>query len=181
MKISNIITLLRNTTTQRFKKGDILIPKGAREKDIFFIRKGLVRSFYYDEDKLEEITFQLYAERNVVVNIHSALFDEPSTFSYQALEDTKIYKISYTVLLDLTYNNPDLLAINRRLIGRNTMRQAFQRVESFVFMSPEERYLKYVQDYPSIINRAPDKYIANVLGVTPVSLSRIRSRIATKK
>jgi DNA-directed RNA polymerase subunit F len=61
------------------------------------------------------------------------------------------------------------------------MRQAFQRVESFVFLSPEERYQKYVEDHPNIINRAPDKYIANILGITPVSLSRIRSRIASKR
>ncbi len=61
------------------------------------------------------------------------------------------------------------------------MKQAFQRVESFVLLSPEERYLKYMQDYPSVINRAPDKYIANVLGITPVSLSRIKGRITAKR
>lgn len=61
------------------------------------------------------------------------------------------------------------------------MKRAFQRIESFVFLSPEERYKKYVKDYPNVIDRAPDKYIANVLGITPVSLSRIRTRIASKK
>jgi hypothetical protein len=66
-------------------------------------------------------------------------------------------------------------------IGKSIMKQAFQRVESFVFLSPEERYQKYIQDYPNVINRAPDKYIANVLGITAVSLSRIKGRIASKK
>ncbi|CAN0600388.1 unnamed protein product, partial [Ectocarpus sp. 12 AP-2014] len=59
--------------------------------------------------------------------------------------------------------------------------RAFERVESFVFLSPEERYKKYVKDNPNIINRAPDMYIANILGITAVSLSRIRNRIASKK
>lgn len=159
----------------------MLIPAGATAKDVFFVRKGLIRSFYWDNDKLEEITFQLHPEYTVVVNIHTILFDEPSKFSYQAFEDSKLFKIDYTSLIDLTSNNPDLLEINRRFIGRNGMKQAFQRVESFVFMSPEERYLKYIKDYPGIVNRVPDKYIANVLGITAVSLSRIRKRLASKK
>ncbi len=123
----------------------------------------------------------MYPEYNVVVNIHSVLFEEPSNFSYQTFEDTKIYKIDYASVIDLTSKNPDLLEINRRYIGRNAMRQAFKREESFVFMSPVERYLTYIKDYPNVVNRAPDKYIANVLGITPVSLSRIRNRLATKK
>ncbi|MEO0734422.1 MAG: Crp/Fnr family transcriptional regulator [Bacteroidota bacterium] len=181
MKMSSIITLLKNTKTKFIKKGEVLIPEGATNKNVSFIRKGLIRSYYFDSAKLEEITFQLYPEYNVVLNMHSVLFDEPSKFSYQALEDTKVYQINYTFFLDLTANNPELLEINRQFIGRKAIRQAFQRIESFVFMSPQERYQKYVADYPNIVNRAPDKYIANVLGITPVSLSRIRSRIAAKR
>lgn len=181
MRIKNILSLLRNTKAKTFKKRDILIPEGAREKPVFFIRKGIIRSFYNDEEKLEEITFQLHPEYSLVLNFHSILFGEPSRFSYQALEDTKVYQIEYESLISLTSKDSELLDLNRRFFGRNAMRQAFQRVESFVFLSPEERYLKYVKDHPKIINRVPDKYIANVLGITPVSLSRIRMRIASKK
>jgi CRP-like cAMP-binding protein len=181
MKIGSIISLLRNTSLIRLKKGEILIPAGSSEKEVFFIRRGLIRSYYSDEDKFEEITFQLYAENSLVLNVHTFLLDEPSKFCYRALEDTKVYKIGLNSFIDFTSNDPQLLELNRRFLGRNAMRQAFQRVESFVFLSPEERYQKYVEDHPNIINRAPDKYIANILGITPVSLSRIRSRIASKR
>ncbi len=181
MKIRSLISLLRHSSAKSVKKKEVVIPKGATNKDIFFVRKGIVRSFYYDEEKLEEITFQLYPEHKPVLNIHSILFNEPSRFTYQALEDTKVYQINYDALLELTSQNRDLLELNRRFFARNAMRQAVLRVESFVFMSPEERYLKYVSDYPNLVNRVPDKYIANVLGITPVSLSRIRMRIAAKK
>ena len=181
MKIGSVIALVRNTTTKYFSKGEELIPAGVTGYEVFFVRKGFIRSYYYNEDKLEEITFQLYPEYSVVINLHGALFEEPSKFSYQAIEDTKVYKTDYTSLMDLTSKNPELLELNRKYIGKRAIKQAFQRVESFVFMSPEERYLKYINDYPNIVNRAPDKYIANVLGITPVSLSRIRSRIAAKK
>lgn len=157
-----------------------MIPAGSTKSDIFFIRKGIVRSYYTNEVD-EEITFQLYPEYYTVANLHTLLFDEPSKFYYQALERTKIYSIDYTSFIEMTSKNPKLFEINRMYIGKGAMKLAFNRIESFVFLSPEERYKKYVKDYPNVVNRAPDKYIANVLGITPVSLSRIRNRIATKK
>ena len=67
-----------------------------------------------------------------------------------------------------------------KYVFQKMMRHQLARVESFVLNSPEERYLKYIKDYPDLINRVPDKYIAHVLGITPVSLSRIRKRISDK-
>lgn len=180
MDLRSLLGLFRHVTIKSLKKGEILIPEGATSKDVFLIRKGLIRS-YSTDDMEDEITFQLYPEYHVISNLHALLFNEPSKFNYQALEYTKVYSIDYNSIIEMTSKNPKLLEINRKFIGRKAMRQAFQRVESFVFLSPEERYKKYVKDYPNVINRAPDKYIANVLGITPVSLSRIRKRIATKK
>ncbi len=180
MNIGSLLGLLRHVTIKSFDKGEILIKEGSTKKEVYFIRKGLIRS-YSSDDMEDEITFQLYPEYNVVSNIHMLLFDEPSQFSYQALERTKVYVIDHASFVEVTTNNPKYLEINRRYLGRRAMKLAFQRVESFVFLSPEQRYKKYVIDYPNIINRAPDKYIANVLGITPVSLSRIRKRIASRK
>ena len=180
MNFRSLLAILRDVHIKSFKKGEILIAEGTTQKDVFFIRKGLVRSYIMD-DMEDEITFQLYPEYHLVTNLHTLLLNEPSKFIYQALEYTKVYTLDYDVFLEMTSKNPKLLEMNRRVLGRRAMKQAFQRVESFVFLSPEERYNKYVKDYPNIVNRAPDKYIANVLGITPVSLSRIRKRIASKK
>lgn len=180
MNFKIYLSLLRNTRTESIRKGDILIKQGSTKKDIFFIKKGLIRSFFINE-KIDEITFHLFPEYQIFTNVHTFLFDEPSKFFYQAVEDTKVYVIDYDAYNNLVTENPNLLELNRRFLGRKVLKQAFFRIESFVLLSPEERYLKYVEEYPTIINRAPDKYIANVLGITPVSLSRIRKRISTKK
>ena len=50
MKIGSILSLLRNAKTKQLKKGEILIPARATEKDVYFIRKGLIRSFYWDNE-----------------------------------------------------------------------------------------------------------------------------------
>ncbi|MGD9329312.1 MAG: Crp/Fnr family transcriptional regulator, partial [Cyclobacteriaceae bacterium] len=147
---------------------------------VFYIRKGLVRS-YFNDDQGNEITFQLYPEATVLSNVHFILFKEPSRFSYQALEPTKTYMIDYDSFIELASKTPSLLELNRMYLGKRIMQQAYQRIESFVFLSPEGRYMKYMKEHPNLVNRVPDKYIANVLGITPVSLSRIRKRIASKK
>ena len=180
MRIKNLLVLFRNVAITSIKKGEIVIHKGDMEEKIFFIRKGLIRS-YSTNDQSEEITFQLYPEHHTFGNAHSIFFNEPSKFCYQALEHTKVYSMNYSSFIESTSKHPNLLQLNREFVGEKVLKQAFQRVESFVFLSPEERYQKYVKDYPNVINRAPDKYIANVLGITPVSLSRIRNRIASKK
>lgn len=180
MKFKNLFFLVRNVRIRTVKKGEILIEKGTSEKELFFIRKGLIRSFFVS-DNLEEITFHLFAESRTFGNVHAILFDEPSKFSYQAIERTKLYAIDYNTFFELASKDPQLYELNRDFIWKEVLRQAFQRIESLVLLTPEERYLKYLEDYPSIINRAPDKYIANVLGITPVSLSRIRKRIFEKK
>jgi len=179
MSLKSLLILFRHVSIRCVEKGEIIIQKGATEKDIFFVRRGLIRGYFINE-KCDEITFQLYPEYSLLGNLHAIFFDEPSKYVYQALEQTKIYSIDYTSFHEVTSKDPQLSAINRMYLGKKAMKQAFQRVESFVFLSPEERYRKYVKDYPNIINRAPDKYIANVLGITPVSLSRIRNRIASK-
>lgn len=180
MDIRNLITLLRNVEIKSFKKGEVVLSQGVLTKDVFYIRKGLIRSYLVDE-KGEEITFQLYAENNVFSNVHSILFNEKSEFYYQTLEATKVYVIPYDSLMDVTSKNTELLELNRTFFGKRVIQQVFQRVESFVFLSPEERYQKFVKDNPKLAHRVQDKYIANVLGITPVSLSRIRNRISKKK
>lgn len=157
-----------------------MIEVSSLNKDVFFIKKGLVRS-YVVEEEVNEITFQIYAENQVFTNAHAVLFGESSKFYYQALEHTKVYTVDYNAFLKLTSQNSELLELNRSYFGKIIIKQAFQRVESFVFLSPEERYQKFVLDNPKLIQRVPDKYIAHVLGITPVSLSRIRNRISKKK
>jgi CRP-like cAMP-binding protein len=179
MNIRSLLVLLRHVTIQSVDKGETLIPKGATKKSLFFIRKGLVRSYFVNNEG-DEITFQLFPEYQIFGNVHSLLFNEPSTFTFQALEPTKVYAIDYDSFHDVVKNSK-FLNLNKMGLGERVMKRAFQRVESLVLLSPEERYLRYMKDHPSVINRVPDKYIANVLGITPVSLSRIKRRIAAKK
>lgn len=180
MKLNIIFKILRNVSVYSFEKREIVLTKGSAKKEFFFIRKGLVRSYILNEEG-DEITFQLFAEGDIFGNVHAVLFNEKSKFFYQTLEKSKIYAVDYELFMDITSKRPDLLQINRTLLIQKVIQRIFQRTETFVFLSPEKRYLQFVEDHPNLANRVPDMYIANVLGITPVSLSRIRKRITSKK
>lgn len=180
MNFKSLIILFRRIKVQRYANGDLLIKEGSSNNNVYFVRKGLVRSYVNDEQG-NEITFQLYPESSVLTNVHFILFKQSSRFNYEAIEDTKVYEIDYDSFVEVASKSSELLELNRTYFGKRIIQGAFQRIESFVFLSPEERYKKYLNDYPSLVNRVPDKYIANILGITPVSLSRIRKRIANRK
>jgi CRP-like cAMP-binding protein len=56
-----------------------------------------------------------------------------------------------------------------------------ERMAGLLMMSPEERYIQLLSgNKQKIIERIPQHLIANYLGITPVSLSRIRNRVMKK-
>ena len=179
LSISDINLLLKEAKSITFQKKEYLLREGDTINRIYYIRKGIIRSFHINE-KGEETTFRLAPEHHLAGNMDMVLFQQPSRFYYEALETTKVYALDYNVVQELVDRHPTL-SVNRKFVFQKLMREAHRRIESFVLLSPEERYLKFLEDYPNIQNRVPDKYIANTLGITPVSLSRIRKRIAEKR
>ena len=176
---SDVQDLLKNSKLVSFAPKEFLVKEGQLRKEIFWIRKGLVRGFRITENG-EEITTMFRWENQALASPNLILFDEPAAQYFEALEPTEVFKIDYDKVQTIIKNNPKLEA-NRAIILRTTLKEALQRIDSFLLLTPEERYLDFILRKPDISNRVPDKYLANVLGITPVSLSRIRKRIASKK
>lgn len=162
-----------------FAKGEILIDMESKTTMIYFIRKGLVRMFTVLENG-EERTMSLIPEYHLVANGDMVLFERPSRYVFQALEPTTTFYMDFEVAQQIMERNPHMEKHRKHMLRRFIV-QYFTRLETFVLMSAEERYVKYVEENPDLIHRVADKYIAQVLGITPVSLSRIRKRLAQKK
>ena len=171
--------LLKTAKSTSFKKKEKILKKGIKNTQIYFFLEGLVRMYHIKENG-EEITFSLIPENNVVANFDFIATEKPSPFYYETLENCSFFRIDYQVLDNIVSKNANLEA-NRKYFLRKMIFKVKERLETFVLLNPEERYLKFIKDFPDLTNRVPDKYIANVLGITPVSLSRIRKRISSKK
>lgn len=142
-----------------------------------FILKGSVRYFHVKDG--EEITGYFSFENEFLSSYKSYLTGLPGYVYVQALEDTKL--ITFTKKdMDQMLNNP-MLAYKMerfgRLIAEHYLICYDDRVTAFVTQTPEERYLQLLSTGREILQRMPQHYIANYLGITPVSLSRIRKRI----
>jgi CRP-like cAMP-binding protein len=142
-----------------------------------FIVKGAVRYFHVLDG--EEITRYFSFEKEFVASPKSYLRGEPANTYIQALEDT--YLITFTRAdMDDMLANP-MLAYKMERFGRLLSEYYLccyeDRITSFITQSPEERYLQLFNTGKEVLLRIPQHYIAHFLGITPVSLSRIRRRV----
>jgi len=67
-----------------------------------------------------------------------------------------------------------------RLLAQEAFNIAIERAESFLFLSPEERYLQLIKNHPDIFNNIPLYHISSYLGIQGPSLSRIRKRLSAR-
>lgn len=175
----DMLRFLSFTSIQSYRQGDIFLEQGSTKGNIYFIIKGLIRSYYVNE-KGEEITNRIRYENQVMSCYEIDLLNEPSRYYLQAIEPTDMMVMDVKTMREIVHGNPKYEA-GLRFFQNDSLSQSLQLVDDFILLSPEERYLKFIQEHPHLLNRVPNKYIANVLGITPVSLSRIRKRIATKR
>lgn len=141
-----------------------------------FIVQGAMR--YYHVKDGEEITGYFSFENEFVSAYKSFLKRTPNTNFIQALEETQLVLISYHNLQEML-NHP-LLALKMERFGRLIAEHYIccydDRLTAFITQSPEERYTALEKTGRDIFQRVPQHFIANFLGITPVSLSRIRKR-----
>jgi CRP-like cAMP-binding protein len=91
------------------------------------------------------------------------------------LEDSDFIGISSPLLFDLYDQFPDIERLFRKIF-ESAYVETVNRIESLQFHSAEERYYTLTQESPDFLKRIPLKYIASYLGITQVSLSRIRAQ-----
>ncbi len=155
----------------KLKKGHLLMQAHRLEKHMYFISSGVVRA--YADSERGEITFWFGQEGEAVLSMASYVMDIPSYENIALIEDCELYKIAKQDLQQL-YNEDVHLANWGRKLAEYELLKAERRAISRELMSATERYAKLLAETPNLIKRIPLKYIASYLGITQVSLSRIR-------
>lgn len=163
--------LLNISTILHIKKNKDLQAIGHTCRTIYFINKGIARVYYYKG--ATDITEYFAFENNLVARVESLFKGLPSNKAIQILEDAEIVAINATALFQLYDNFPDIERLARKITEAAYV-ESVNRLESIQFHSADERYQALLQEDPNILQRIPLKYIASYLGITQVSLSRIR-------
>lgn len=160
-------------TDVKFKKGIDVQPIGHTCKTIYFVKKGCVRIYYFKEDI--DITESFEFENAFVARAESLFTGKASRKAIQTVEDSELIAIDSNKLFNFFDSHPDLERLFRKIIETAYV-NTVNRIESLQFNTADERYFNLLKDYPNILKRVPLKFIASYLGITPVSLSRIRAQ-----
>ena len=138
------------------------------------IRKGIIRTYIVNEEG-EEKTIRLAKEKDFTSCGLSFLHGLASSEYLHALEECKVIAINSKQLDQLSKENPRILRLSYEGL-KEAFTEAIFRIEFFTTLTPEARYESIVNKTPELIQRVPQKYLASFIGVTTVSLSRIRNR-----
>lgn len=156
------------------KKGDFLFKEGRIGTKVYLIEKGIARAFSNRDDK--EITFWFGTEGDVMMSYNSYVSGKPGYETIELLEDSILYAISHDALQHL-YETEITIANWGRKLAEYELIKTETCFVSQQGVPAAERYRNLLDSNPQLIQRVQLGYIASYLGVSQVTLSRIRAEV----
>jgi CRP-like cAMP-binding protein len=162
---------------RKLKKRGFLLQDGEVCNFVGFIAEGTIRHFHIKDgvEKTCEISF----ENAWVTDFQSFTHHTPCIMNLQAMGETTVWTIRKENLYQL-YRECNKYETFGRLMAEQVARRATEIAMSLASDKPEERFQNLLLKQPDLFQRVPQKYIANLLGISPESLSRIQKRIHSK-
>lgn len=159
---------------KRHAKNAIVQEIGSRCRTVYIVKTGGARIFYYKDGN--DITEHFAFENDLIVRAESLFTRKPTSKGIQAIDETLMLGIDSESLFLLYDQHHDLERLFRLIFEREYV-NTVKRLESLQFKSAKERYLELL-DTTNFVQKIPLKYIASYLGITQVSLSRIRAGLS---
>jgi len=166
---------IESTEIRLYKKGEVYVRQGEVPRSIGFIYSGLMRKFYLSPDG-REFTKLFCVEKQFVAAFASFLSREESYFSVEALEDSTVVNLSYDYFKAGIERDVCWLKLYNRAIESFYLIKE-KREGQLLTENAKSRYIRFLEEYPGLEDRVKQYQVASYLGITPVSLSRIRSEM----
>jgi CRP-like cAMP-binding protein len=163
---------------RRLAAGEYLQRAGEVSRYAAFVAIGCLRNFVIDARGKEHIV-QFGPETWWIADSISLSKGTPSAYFIEAVEDSELLLIDPAGQQHLIDRVPAYAASFRIGLQRHAAAKD-QRIVSSLSATAEERYLEFLQTYPSIVQRVPQTMLASYLGMTPETLSRIRKNLARR-
>lgn len=166
---------LRQVTEQiTLQKGHILFGAGKIGRSVYFIKKGIVRAYLFQHDT--EVTFWFGREGDTIISMKNYVENKPGYENIELLEDCILYRIKSSDLQNLFIQDIHIANWGRRF-AETELIKVEERLISRQFSMAANRYKDLLINSPDLVQRVQLSHIASYLGITQVSLSRIRSEI----
>ncbi|OCL86044.1 DNA-binding transcriptional activator YeiL [Aliarcobacter thereius] len=164
------------TFFKEIKKGEVLLDNYSKAKYIYFICKGVLRTYYLDENG-KTYTKNLFSENYFSASKVSLLTKEDSYLSIEALEDCNLIFIDYDKYKELISKYDEFKIFYINYLEKNWVIVKEKNEISLIIDDASIRYQNLIKNNPNIENRIPLHYISDHLGITATQLSRIRKKL----
>lgn len=175
MQWYQLISLFKPKT---FGTKQFVVSPNSETHEILFVCQGLLRFFYIDDDGAEA-NKAFIAENEFVCPVALAVLKTPIFYGIQAIEKTVLLSADYNEFILLCEREPIFERIGRK-INESVLVQKELRARSFLQKDATQRYLEFINLSPHLAGRIPQYHVASYLGVTEVSLSRIRRSLVRR-
>lgn len=164
--------MLKFVTQKTYPRKTFLLNVGDKWGRLFYVHRGLIRLFYTDR-KGREFNKAFFWEGHCIWPVAPRDRNEEALFSIAALEDVTVSECSFQRIYDVLSKRGhwEKFALP---FAESLVEQKFLREHDFLLLSARERFEEFSRAHPTIVPRIPDYHLASFLGITNVSLSRIK-------
>tara|TARA_B110000305_G_C19262748_1_gene550370 strand:+ start:116 stop:655 length:540 start_codon:yes stop_codon:yes gene_type:complete len=172
--LNYILSLNPAAKIKYVKKGEFLLREGENSTQAFFVKMGLLRSYTIDEKGKEHI-FMFATQGWIIADIESQEFNQPAKLFIDCIEDSDVIAFNRNLFSKLELSKYQLTKNLNLLARRAAVLQ--RRVLMLMSSTAKERYEFFLETYPELPDRVPQRMIASYLGITPEALSKIRGKM----
>ncbi|HOY12218.1 MAG TPA: Crp/Fnr family transcriptional regulator [Saprospiraceae bacterium] len=159
--------------TAEFKKGELIISKQRICKNIYYLKKGIIK-FYFINDEGKEVIFRFFSEHTLFTSLESFILQKPTAHMLLTLEPVVVDYISKQDLDNLSAKHHSISKLNTYILSLATTNM-IKRFTELMSERSIARYNNFVSENSDLMQRISLGDLANYLGITQVSLSRIRA------
>lgn len=157
------------------KKKEHFLRAGDISHAVAYVNKGCLRRYIID-NHMKETILNFALEDYWVGDLESLIFQRPTIYYVQALEECELLLLSRKNFLQVNEEIPKFKVFHDKKVQRNHY-YTLKRLSITKSATPEEKYILLMKERPQLFQRVPLHYIASYLGIEPESLSRLRKRI----
>ena len=156
------------------KKLNHLFLENDMVSEIYYIDDGIMRGYYNKGNT--EITSNFYFGPTIITDLIAVRSNKPTQMNIQALKHSNCMVAKFSDLDDLVDKYPNIETVFFKFLEHLYL-FGVMRQHSFIFDTPQERYVKLFVERPKVIAEIPQLYVSSYLGIKPETLSRIKNRI----
>ena len=164
------------TKVRSMKKGEYVVRIGEVLNEVYFMEKGISRGYFLDVNGKDVTDCFSFSCGSTVMPFCQLELDVPAPMTIEVLEDSKFFCIPISAVMESQNNYSEVTRLYNQLLIK-ALNEHWRLKQILNSYTAVQRYQWFLEEYSGLIGKVSNKYIASFLGMTPVTLSRLRKSL----